>query len=776
MRELKGSEMILMPRQIQRRETSTPPKIEMTEFLVRIAGFFLARAMPIEGIAPFGLAFLAMEQKGCGKSLFTLLMVTLGYLSLAQGELFLYIGACVAYEALLFLGKEKREESKKFSLIAVALVTVFFDLIKMFWRGIGLGMLLKTLLDGALAVLGVVVFDRCRGFMKGKTFFHKVPSGEEKVAFCAMTGIGLLSFQGLPLPFSIAHILGFVLLGITGISGGVLAGTVFGIGVGFLLGLREELLVCLAVFTCCGFACGMLFRLGKLGVAASLGVVGGALSVYAIGTGSQAIAVYEALFAAVILAVLPGNILGAAGRFFDLGMDDMDGDFLFREQTQDRLAVAADAFANLAETFARISDCQNQADVKELAGMVEMMADRVCRSCSRSKECWQKNFHATYQTMVRFLEIMERKGFLEREDIGEYVSGRCLRQEALFQECNRLFEIHKINQVWNSKLCENRELVRQQFHGVAETLRRISGELDGVTRFDALAAEEIYCRLKNKGFEGKEVRVLQADGGRRSVQIWGEPLPRKEQMHSIEGVLKSVLGTEFTAADPQTDKNKGMLRFYEVPRFQVCVGFSTGCIRGENGDSHSLGPLSDGKYLAALSDGMGRGRDANRESGALVELLEHFMEAGFDKAVAVKLINSVLVMKSAREAFATVDMCMIDLHSGEAEFIKNGAEPSYIKRCARTEVVRSASLPVGMMPRVEVERFAHRLHQGDIVVMASDGLKMKKGHEGWLRHSIDSAEAEIPAQELADRIMEKALALKGGIADDDMTVLVLRIE
>lgn len=776
MREIKGNEMVLMPRALRRKEKPVKSNVEWTEFLVRLAGFFLARAMPIEGIAPFGLAFLAMERRFSPKSLFSLLTVALGYASLGWGAVWRYIGAGLVYEVFLFFRENKKEPDRRLATVMAVMVAVFFDLTQMLWSGIGVGTILKTLSDGALVAFGVTVFDRCRGLMKGKKFFEQIPSTEEKLALCSMLGIGLLSFQGLPLPFSVSHLLGFVVLGLAGASGGLLTGTVAGIGIGFLLGIREELLVCLGIFGCCGFVCGAVSRLGKTVVALSLGAVGILLLVYAMSGGGDAAQIYEVVLGAVAVAALPGKVFGAAGRFFDFDAERSESNSLCRQQTQNRLEDAASAFANLAETFARISDSQNRADVQEVAGMVEMVADRVCRSCTRAQECWEKNFNATYKTMFRFLEVMERKGVLEAEDIGAYVSGRCLRQEALLKEYNRLFEIYKINQVWKSKLCENRELVRQQFHGVAQTLRQIAEELNGVTGYDALAAEEIHCRLKNKGVPVQQVRVLQAGSGRRSVHLRMPPPPSGEHIHTAATVLKSVLGTSFHASSPELLDGEVRIQFYESPRLRVSAGFATGCKQGENGDSHTMHNLSGGKYLAVLSDGMGSGRRASRESGALVELLEHFMEAGFDKTVAVKLINSVLVMKSAEEAFATVDMCMIDLYSGEAEFIKNGAEPSYIKRPERTEVIRSASLPVGMIPRVEIERFAHRLQKGEMVVMLSDGMQLKQGKEGWLRHAVESAEEGIPAQELADRIMEKALALKGGIPDDDMTVMVLKIE
>ena len=36
---------------------------------------------------------------------------------------------------------------------------------------------------------------------------------------------------------------------------------------------------------------------------------------------------------------------------------------------------------------------------------------------------------------------------------------------------------------------------------------------------------------------------------------------------------------------------------------------------------------------------MGTGNKASEESGAAIELLEEFMESGFDKDIAIKMIN-----------------------------------------------------------------------------------------------------------------------------------------
>ena len=64
------------------------------------------------------------------------------------------------------------------------------------------------------------------------------------------------------------------------------------------------------------------------------------------------------------------------------------------------------------------------------------------------------------------------------------------------------------------------------------------------------------------------------------------------------------------------------------------------CIRDS---SYSFGKSVGGSYVTILSDGMGSGPDAGRESNTTVSLVEQFLEAGLSKETAVEMINSIAV-------------------------------------------------------------------------------------------------------------------------------------
>ena len=81
-----------------------------------------------------------------------------------------------------------------------------------------------------------------------------------------------------------------------------------------------------------------------------------------------------------------------------------------------------------------------------------------------------------------------------------------------------------------------------------------------------------------------------------------------------------------------------------------------------------------------LSDGMGTGEAAFKESEYVINFLEQFIEAGFSKKSAIKLINSVMLIRSEEQIYSTIDMSVINLHTGVCDFIKLGASTTFIKK------------------------------------------------------------------------------------------------
>ena len=158
--------------------------------------------------------------------------------------------------------------------------------------------------------------------------------------------------------------------------------------------------------------------------------------------------------------------------------------------------------------------------------------------------------------------------------------------------------------------------------------------------------------------------------------------------------------------------------------------------------------------------------------------MEQFVESGFAKDVAIKLINSVLLLKSEKTSFSTLDICSVDLYSGRAEFIKIGAASAFVIRDGEVRGIQSSSLPVGILESVDVEKSEMSLKDGDIILMASDGVMdvLDPGcdEEDWVREKFQSLNSMNP-QDIADYFLIEARKKAGEPIRDDMTVLAARI-
>src|SRR5699024_3729737 len=113
---------------------------------------------------------------------------------------------------------------------------------------------------------------------------------------------------------------------------------------------------------------------------------------------------------------------------------------------------------------------------------------------------------------------------------------------------------------------------------------------------------------------------------------------------------------------------------------------------------------------------------AYEDSESVINLLEQFIEAGFSKEAAIKLINSVMVIKSEEQTFSTMDMSVINLYTGMCDFIKLGASTTFIKRGKKVEVIQSRSLPLGMINQLDYEADSKKLQDGDFIIMITDGI------------------------------------------------------
>ena len=203
------------------------------------------------------------------------------------------------------------------------------------------------------------------------------------------------------------------------------------------------------------------------------------------------------------------------------------------------------------------------------------------------------------------------------------------------------------------------------------------------------------------------------------------------------------------------------------------VGLSQRPKRGEavSGDSAASFETEAGLLCLLLSDGMGSGEAARRESAMAVRLIERLLRAGVDAEPALRVLNSALNLRAeASDSFTTIDLAALSLRNGEGELFKYGAAPTYIKRGARVHRVCCSCLPAGLASEeLPPETTRVRLEAGSFLVMVTDGVA-DATDDGWLQAMLADWEGTEP-QQLAAAVLAESAAHKG--TEDDALVLAL---
>ena len=195
-----------------------------------------------------------------------------------------------------------------------------------------------------------------------------------------------------------------------------------------------------------------------------------------------------------------------------------------------------------------------------------------------------------------------------------------------------------------------------------------------------------------------------------------------------------------------------------------------------SGDNKIELKLKDGKYLVAISDGMGSGKEANESSKKALTMLKSLLEAGFKKEESLELINSSL-LNQEKEIYSTLDILIVDLYKGKLEFIKNGACPTYIKNGKKVQIIKASSLPAGIVEDSKLQVYDKDISNGDILLMCSDGILDSnveyKNKELWLKYLLEDIETQN-TKKIADIVLNESIDNNYGIAKDDMTVIVCK--
>ena len=477
--------------------------------------------------------------------------------------------------------------------------------------------------------------------------------------------------------------------------------------------------------------------------------------------------------AALMVLLLPGGwLLRADSHRF--GQAACDPDRIAREvrsEARRRLRALGDAFSEMAD------DCSQPTAVPDEQALICEMRSRLCAGCAGYEACWTGEDNRGVRLLCQLIaDAMDRvdappgmRVLFSDGEIPPFILRACRRGRMIPDRLGLLLRDFAEKRRSEIKRCTTNQLLSAQFMQAREILYQLAERQEEPVSLQGPRLEQLQGALESAGLNGCEVIAL----GLQNAQIHlSRPAGwTQEEAHRAAAALSRAFGERFRAEIRGED-----LLFTRNARMQADTGSSCQSgIAGELcGDSHLVRMLDGNRLVLALSDGMGSGGEASRESLEALRLLWCFLDAGISRTLALETVNRRLLMKSTEEMFATMDLCILDLNTGVAEFSKFAACRTLILRGRELLQVEGGQLPLGILENVQPGISRIRLRPGDLLVMGSDGV-MEAGDALMIEHLVRKHTACAP-QQLAEILVREAGMRRAADRQDDLTCICLRVQ
>ena len=376
--------------------------------------------------------------------------------------------------------------------------------------------------------------------------------------------------------------------------------------------------------------------------------------------------------------------------------------------------------------------------------------------------------------------------------VPELCRQKLLHYAESFEELARCMDITEEEQTTESdrsdviearRVVESRMMIRHNLYEMSQIMVQLADELMQCRPMEERYQKVIRHALRAESIFAEQFCYLTDREDTRAIcmTLYTE---RQEagSADEVADLLSALLGRrlQLSAASPvRVEEEPHSFVFVEEPRFTVLTGFCKVKKEGEalSGDHYSVLESEKGRLTLLLSDGTGSGEEASRDSEKTLDLMEKFLEAGYDTDSATDMVNAAFFLGERDLAHPTLDLCDMDLYDGDCRFIKVGGAASFIRHGNHVEQIRQGSLPLGIFRNPEWEHATKRLQDGDYVIMMTDGVldALPQENYGEIMEQFLEEIKEIGPGEIAEKVMELALHSCGGHVEDDMTVLVAGI-
>jgi stage II sporulation protein E len=374
--------------------------------------------------------------------------------------------------------------------------------------------------------------------------------------------------------------------------------------------------------------------------------------------------------------------------------------------------------------------------------------------------------------------LMQKRGEAVADDFPMRFRAACIELPGFINAVNAELRAVLIRRQYRNRMKEGRDTLFDRFRDMSDVLSSVAAAYPADIQDDRAERAEARVNLLLRGLElDVDCAAFTDKGGRIHFELSGGALSKLIKRDRWLEIISDAADCLLNPAEdnPNTSDTAEAIRLTEVSPLSASIGVASLRRRGEDvsGDNGSFFKTDDGTLCVILSDGMGSGDAAFRDSQAAVSVLERFLKAGVAPKTALRVLGAVMTLRGDESiGCATIDLLCVNLFSGVGELYKFGAAPSFVRKGAAVKRVSGDALSAGLGSNTP-DCTHLQLDPGTFAVIISDGVA--GDDDGWLSDAVARWDyrGDDFARSLARSLVEQA-ASKYGV-DDDMTALVVKI-
>ena len=210
-----------------------------------------------------------------------------------------------------------------------------------------------------------------------------------------------------------------------------------------------------------------------------------------------------------------------AGRFFVKASSNRD--MHIRNYAAEKLNLASKAFSALGQVVTEVGKSEYTPGNTSAGEVLKRTSDEVCKGCTLSEICWQRDFNTTKDAMNNASLAIEKNGILSAKDFPIHFSSRCLKMEKFVNSANREIFSAKYRRRLEKKLSESHQLITRQYKEAAEIFYSVSSDISNNARFEEDAETSVSHLLSSYGILC-DTAVYRDSNGHINIHLYPVPL------------------------------------------------------------------------------------------------------------------------------------------------------------------------------------------------------------------------------------------------------------